>query len=86
MAQKEAPSYRVLRNGSAGDWYWEVLSDGEVIARGLAATSSQARAGALQAAASCLVSQAETPTSPPANQGYKGTLETTTPRSSTTEM
>jgi hypothetical protein len=84
MAQKEAPSYRVLRNGSAGDWYWEVLSDGEVIARGLAATSSQARARALKAAASRLVTQAETPT--PANQGYKGTLKTTTPRSSTTEM
>jgi hypothetical protein len=85
MAQKEAPSYRVLRNGSAGDWYWEVLSDGEVIARGLAATSSQARAQALNAAASRLVTQAETPTSP-ASHGYKGSLKTTTPRSSTTEM
>jgi hypothetical protein len=86
MAQKKAPSfYRVSRNGSAGDWYWEVLSDGEVIARGLAATSSQARAGALKAAASRLVTQGETPTSP-ANQGYKGTLMTTMPSSSTTEM
>jgi hypothetical protein len=60
MAQEEAPSYRVLRNGSAGDWYWEVLSDGEVIARGLAATSSQARAQALKAAVPRLVTQAET--------------------------
>jgi hypothetical protein len=85
MAQKEAPSYRVLRNGSAGDWYWEVLSDGEVIARGLAATSSQARARALDAAASRLVTQADTSTSP-ASHGYKGSLKTTTPRSSTTEM
>jgi hypothetical protein len=85
MAQKKAPSYRVLRNGSAGDWYWELLSDGEVIARGLAATRSQARAQALKAAASRLVTQAETPTSP-ANQGYKGTLKTTTPLASTTEM
>jgi hypothetical protein len=85
MAQKKASSYRVLRNGSAGDWYWELLSDGEVIARGLAATSSQARAGVLKAAASRLVTQAETPTSP-ANQGYIATLRTTTPRSSTTEM
>jgi hypothetical protein len=64
MAQKEAPSYRVLRNGSAGDWYWEVLSDGVVIARGLAATSSQARTRALNAAASRLVTQAETAASP----------------------
>jgi hypothetical protein len=85
MAQKEAPSYRVLRNGSAGDWYWEVLSDGEVIARGLAATSSQARAWALKAAASRLVTQEETPTSP-ASHGYKDTFKTTTPSSSTTEM
>jgi hypothetical protein len=85
MAQKKGPSYRVLRNGSASDWYWEVLSDGEVIARGLAATSSQARAQALNAAASRLVMPAETPTSP-ASRGYKGTLKTTTPPSSTTEM
>ena len=85
MAQKKAPSsYRVSRNGSAGDWYWEVLSDGEVIARGLAATSSKARAGALTAAASRLVTPVETPT--PASRGYRGTLKTTTPRSSTTEM
>jgi hypothetical protein len=84
MAQKKAPSYRVrvLRNGSAGDWYWEVLSEGEVIARGLAATSLQARAGALKAAASRLVTQAETPTSP-ASHGYKASL---TPRSSTIVM
>jgi hypothetical protein len=52
MAQKKAPSYRVSRNGSAGDWYWEVFSDGEVIARGLAATSSQARAQAFKVVAS----------------------------------
>jgi hypothetical protein len=52
MAQKKAPSYRVSRNGSAGDWYWEVFSDGEVIDRGLAPTSVQARAQALKVAAS----------------------------------
>jgi hypothetical protein len=84
MAQKKVPSsYRVSRNGSAGDWYWELLSDGEVIAR--AATSSKARAGALNAAASRVVTPAKTPTSP-ASRGYRGTLKTTTPRSSTTEM
>jgi hypothetical protein len=85
MARKKTPSYRVSRNGSAGDWYWEVLSNGEVIARGLAATSSQARAQAVNAVASSLVTQAETPTSS-ASRGYKGTLKTTTPPSSTTEM
>jgi hypothetical protein len=85
MAQENYQSYRVVPNGSAGDWYWEVLSDGEVIARGLAATSSQARAQALNAAASRLVTQAENQTSP-ASRGYKGTLKTTTPPSSTTEM
>jgi hypothetical protein len=85
MAQKKALSYRVLRNGSTGVWCWEVLSDGEVTAYGFAATSSQARAGALKAAASHLVMQAETPTSP-ASRAYKGTLKTTTPPSSTTEM
>jgi hypothetical protein len=52
MPQENGLSYRVSRNGSAGDWYWEVFSDGEVIARGLAATSSQARAQAFKVAAS----------------------------------
>jgi hypothetical protein len=74
----------VLRNGSTGVC-WEVLFDGEVIAYGVAATSSQARAGALKAAASHLVTQAETPMSP-ASRGYKGSLKTTTDRSSTTDM
>jgi hypothetical protein len=85
MAQENYQSYRVVPNGSAGDWYWEVLFGGEVIARGLAATSSQARAQALDAAASRLVTQADTSTSP-ASPGYKGSLKTTTPRSSTTDM
>ena len=43
-------SYKVSRNGHAGDWYWEVISKREVIARGLAATSAQARAEAMRAA------------------------------------
>jgi hypothetical protein len=33
MAQKKALSYRVSRNGPAGDWYWEVVSNGKVIER-----------------------------------------------------
>jgi hypothetical protein len=43
---------RVSRNGSAGGWYWEVVSDGKIIDRGLARTSTQARAQALKVAAS----------------------------------
>ena len=52
MAQGNAVSYRVSRNGSGGDWYWEVSSDGAIIARGLAPTRSEARAAALQIAPS----------------------------------
>lgn len=59
MAQKKAPSYRVLRNGSAGDWYWEVISDRKIIGRGLAPTRTQARVQALKVAASHAVRQPE---------------------------
>jgi hypothetical protein len=52
MGQESALSYRVSRNGSAGDWYWEVISDRKIIDRGLAPTSTQARAQALKVAAS----------------------------------
>jgi hypothetical protein len=52
MAQENALSYRVSRNGSAGDWYWEVVSDGKIIERGLARTSAQARAQAFKVVAS----------------------------------
>jgi hypothetical protein len=87
MARKDGLSYGVSQNGSAGDWYWEVLSDGKVIARGLAPTKAQARAQALKVAASHAVRQPGEPTSPFESPGaYSGTLKTTTPRSSTTEM
>jgi hypothetical protein len=43
MAQETALSYNVSRNGSAGDWYWEVMSGRQIIARGLAPTKAQAR-------------------------------------------
>jgi hypothetical protein len=54
MAQEPALRW-VSRNGSAGDWYWEVVSDGTVIDRGLAPTSEQARAQAMKVAASHVV-------------------------------
>jgi hypothetical protein len=52
MISANALSYRVSRNGSAGDSYWEVSSDRKIIDRGLAPTSTQARAQTLQVAAS----------------------------------
>jgi hypothetical protein len=85
MAQGNAVSYRVSWNGSAGDWYWEVHSDGEIIARGLAHTKSQARAAALQAASSHVDRQPEHRRYPSKVSGLKGTLKTATPRSSMTE-
>ena len=54
MTSENALSYRVSRNGSAGDWYWEVISDRKIIDRGLAPTSTQARAEAIKVAASYL--------------------------------
>ena len=79
-------SYKVSRNGHAGDWYWEVISEREVIARGLALTSAQARAEAVRAAGSRIERKSDDPALPSNVEGYKGTLKTTTPRSSTTEM
>jgi hypothetical protein len=64
MARKDGLSYGVSQNGSAGDWYWEVLSDGKVIARGLAPTKAQARAQALKVAASHAVRQPGSPRHP----------------------
>jgi hypothetical protein len=67
MAQENALSYRVSRNGSAGDWYWEVVCDREVIERGLARTSAQARAQAFKVALSYTLWQ---PTDSP--RSFKG--------------
>jgi hypothetical protein len=64
MRQKDGISYNISRNGSAGDWYWEVISDGNIIARGLASTTAQARAQALKVAASHPVRQPEDCTPP----------------------
>ena len=35
-------TYHISSNGAAGDWYWEVTSRGEIIARGIAATEALA--------------------------------------------
>ena len=47
-------TYNVSSNGAAGDWYWEATNRGEIIARGLAATATLARAAAMRAALSHL--------------------------------
>ena len=59
MARKNVISYNVSVNGPVGDWYWEVISDGNVIARGLSPTAVRARADALKAAASRVEPQSE---------------------------
>jgi hypothetical protein len=69
MAQKNALSYRISQNGSAGDWYWEVISDQKIIERGLAPTRAQARAQALKVAASHAVRQPGEPTPPFESRG-----------------
>ena len=45
-------TYNVSSNGAAGDWYWEATNRREIIARGLAATETLARADAMGAALS----------------------------------
>jgi hypothetical protein len=59
MARENTLSYTVSAKGPTGDWYWEVSSDRNIIARGLAPTSVRARADALKAAVSHLGRQAE---------------------------
>ena len=44
-------TYNISPNGLAGDWYWEVAFNRQIIARGLAPTMEQARADAVTAAA-----------------------------------
>jgi hypothetical protein len=59
VAQASPYTYNVSSNGAAGDWYWEVTSHGEIIARGLAPTEVLARADALKAAQSHLAPRPE---------------------------
>ena len=79
-------SYKVSQNGHARDWYWELISEREVIAHGLALTSAQARAEAVRAAGPHIERKSDDSVLPSNVEGYKRTLKTTTPRSSTTEM
>jgi hypothetical protein len=51
MAQESGLIYNISPNGTAGDWYWDVRCDGCIIARGLAATRTQARADAITSSA-----------------------------------
>jgi hypothetical protein len=71
MPKKNGVSYKVSRNGSADDWYWEVISDRNIIARGLAPTSAQARAQAIKVAASHALRQPEGEPSTPLFEGLK---------------
>jgi hypothetical protein len=64
MAQENALTYRVSRNGSAGDWYWEVVSHRKIIERGLAPTRARARAEAMKVVVSSAVRQPEDSTLP----------------------
>jgi hypothetical protein len=59
MARENTLFYTVSANGPAGDWYWEVISDRNIIARGLAPTKVRARADALKAAASLIGRQSD---------------------------
>ena len=47
-------AYNISSNGAAGDWYWEVIFHGEIMARGLASTEATARVDAKAAANDCL--------------------------------
>jgi len=64
QAQETAFTYNISPNGACGDWYWEVMCSGDIVARGLAPTKPQARAGAIKAAASHIERQSEVPTLP----------------------
>jgi hypothetical protein len=71
MARNSGLSYQVSRNGSANDWYWEVVCDRKIIDRGVAPTRAQARAQALKVARSYLVQE----NSMPSFEGLKAIVE-----------
>jgi hypothetical protein len=50
QAQETAFTYNISPNGACGDWYWEVMCDGDIVARGLAATPVEARVDAIRSA------------------------------------
>jgi hypothetical protein len=61
MDRENALSYSVSTDGPAGNWCWQVVSDRNVIARGLAPTRVRARAEAMKAAAFYIGRQSEAP-------------------------
>jgi hypothetical protein len=71
MARNSGLSYQVSRNGSANDWYWEVMYDRKIIDRGVAPTRAEARAQALKVARSYLVQE----NSMPSFEGLKAIVE-----------
>jgi hypothetical protein len=85
MAQENALSYRISQNGSAGDWYWEVISD-QKIERGLAHEGTSPRAGPEGCGIPCGSAARGAHATLRKSRAYRGTLKTTRPRSSTTEM
>jgi hypothetical protein len=50
QAQETAFTYNIFPNGACGDWYWEVMCSGDIVARGLAATPVEARVDAIRSA------------------------------------
>jgi hypothetical protein len=87
MAQENALSYRICQNGAAGDWYWEVISDRKIIDRGLAPTREQGpRAGPEGCRIACGPAARGFHAILQGSREYRGTLKTTMPCSSTTEM
>jgi hypothetical protein len=63
MAQDRQLAYHISPNGPA-HWYWDITLRAEIIARGLASTRVQARADAIEAAASYVKSLEDFPPVP----------------------
>lgn len=49
-AQGPVFTYNISPNSACGDWYWEVMCSGDIVARGLAATQVEARVEAIRSA------------------------------------
>jgi hypothetical protein len=47
---QSAFTYNISPNGACGDWYWEAMRSGDIVARGLAATQVAARVEAIRTA------------------------------------
>jgi hypothetical protein len=64
-SREAALAYRVCPNGRAGNWYWEVIRRGAIVARGLAPTRVRARADAITAAAAASRVEGQSEDDPP---------------------